>query len=124
MIQSGLKEANTKEIPAPATVIPAATVPRPRPRRLEQSLREPLAFRPRPWVGVVMLIGDMAVLELALFLGWLTRMPLTPWLGGALRKGQYQALAIGMLVSISMGFLGGLLPALSAIRLRPLAALR
>jgi ABC-type antimicrobial peptide transport system permease subunit len=33
-------------------------------------------------------------------------------------------LAKGMLVSVAMGFLGGLLPALSAMRLKPLESLR
>ena len=33
-------------------------------------------------------------------------------------------LSVGLLLSLGMGILGGLLPALSAMRLKPLAALR
>lgn len=58
----------------------------------------PLPFRKRPWVSVLLFLGDAVALELALLLGWLVREPLDPWLGGSLRKGQYEALALGMLV--------------------------
>lgn len=59
---------------------------------------KPIAFRRQPWVGALLFLGDAAALELALFLGWLVRESLQGWLGPALRKGQYEALAMGMLV--------------------------
>lgn len=73
-------------------------------------VREPLSFRQRYWVWAALFLGDVAALELAVFLGALTRSSLSFWLGGALRKGQLETLALSVAVLPLAFFLVGLYP--------------
>ncbi|MEP0763578.1 MAG: exopolysaccharide biosynthesis polyprenyl glycosylphosphotransferase, partial [Chloroflexota bacterium] len=46
----------------------------------------------------LLFLSDVAALQLSLWMGSLTRESLSWWLGNALKKGQYEALALGVLV--------------------------
>ena len=78
-----------------------------RPRQRPAVNRAPLPFRQRRWVGPLLMLGDVVGLQLALFLGWAVRQVFVPWLGLSLRKGQYEALAMGLLVlPVAFAFVG------------------
>lgn len=96
---AGMPEIHPLEVHVTATSL--------RPRRKPAVSRPALPFRQCRWVGLLLMLGDVAGLQLALFLGWAARQAFVPWMGMSLRKGQYQALALGLLVlPVAFAFVG------------------
>ena len=69
-----------------------------------------LAFRERAWVPWLMVLGDLAALELALYFGYLTRQALLPVWPVSLSPVQYEGLALGILFFPLRYHLAGLYP--------------
>lgn len=77
----------------------------------ELALPLPISFRQRAWVPLVLFLADVAALELALYLGWLTRRALTPWFPDQIGLSQLQALSVAVLIFPLFQALRGAYPA-------------
>lgn len=69
-----------------------------------------LGFRERAWVPWVLLLGDVAALELALYLGYLARYAFLAVWPVSLAPTQYEGLALGVLFFPVRYYLAGLYP--------------
>jgi Undecaprenyl-phosphate galactose phosphotransferase WbaP len=69
-----------------------------------------LAFRERAWVPWLLVLGDLAALELALYFGYLTRQALLPVWPVSISPLQYEGLALGVLFFPLRYYLAGLYP--------------
>jgi Undecaprenyl-phosphate galactose phosphotransferase WbaP len=82
-----------------------------------------LNFRERVWVPWLLVLGDIAALELALYLGYFTRQAFLPWWPVSLGPSQYAGPALGVLFFPIRYYVAGLYPgyglgAVEKIRLR------
>ncbi len=108
-----MTQAQTVETPGPKLPEVVVTAKTPRRRRVSDEALpriEPIPFRSRAWVGLLLFLGDVLTLEASLALGAGLRSLMNPWLGGALRRGQYGALAAGMVVLPLAYCISGLYP--------------
>lgn len=84
--------------------VPAQAVPKP--RRRPAPKRNPLSFRRRLWVPLLLYLGDVATLEGSLCLGRFVR----ELSGPALKRGQFEAMALLMFVLPLAFVVAGLYP--------------
>lgn len=100
----------------PVVKIVNAAVPKRRFRKPPS--REPLLFRQRIWAGPALFLGDVLAMQLALLLGFWLRWGVDAFgrvtefkvLTGGLRRGEYGALAAGMMVLPIVYCVQGLYP--------------
>ncbi len=100
----------------PEVRITTTTVPRKRFRR--PPARDPLAFRMRRLAGPTLFLGDVLAMQMSLLMGFWLRWGLDAFgrmtefkiLTGGLRRGEYGALAIGMMVLPIAYWVQGLYP--------------
>lgn len=73
-------------------------------------MTRPVGFRERRWVAVVLLLADVAGLELSVFLAWATRRLLTGWIPVGVGPEQLRAVSLAVLVFPLIQAAGGMYP--------------